>query len=105
MYMARTSERGTPPSLALRHALATLAGKAFFPLTFLVPLLVLPLAVAVWVDLGWGALGLALLSAEQAVVEQRSVVRRVGRNLGIAVLIAVNSMLAGLLVGRFKDAP
>jgi predicted adenylyl cyclase CyaB len=103
MYMARVSERGTPRRLALRHALATLAGKAFLPLTFLVPLLALPLDAAVWVDLGWGALALALLSAEQAVVDQQSITRRIARNLGLALLITVNSMLAGLLVARFRE--
>jgi predicted adenylyl cyclase CyaB len=102
MYMARVSERGVAPKQALRHALGTLLGKAFLPLTFLGPLLVLPLDVAVWVDLAWGALALALLSAEQAVVEQRPVARRIARNLGLAVVIVANSILAGLLVARLK---
>jgi hypothetical protein len=103
MYMAKVSERGVPPRRALRYALGTLAGKAFLPLTFLVPLLLLPLGVAVWVDLAWGALALALLSAEQAVVDQASVARRVARNLGLALVIVANSVLAGLLVGKLKD--
>jgi vacuolar iron transporter family protein len=102
MYLSKVSERGAPRRLALRYALGTLAGKAFFPLTFIVPLLVLPLATAVWLDLGWGALALALLSAEQAVVEQQPIGRRVGRNLGLAVIIVVNSMLGGLLVASFR---
>lgn len=100
MYMARVSERGTPRKLAMRHALGTLAGKAVIPLTFIVPLLVLPLGAAVWVDLGWGAVALALLSAEQAVVEQRPIGRRVARNLGLALIIVTSSLLAGKLVHR-----
>jgi hypothetical protein len=100
--MARVSERGTPRGLALRHALGTLAGKAFFPVTFIIPLLLLPLNVAVWVDLAWGTLGLALLSAEQAVVDQQSVVWRIARNLGLAVLIVLNALLAGQLVAAFR---
>jgi predicted adenylyl cyclase CyaB len=101
-YVARASERGAPPGRALRHALGTLSGKAVMPLTFLVPLLLLPLSVAVWVDLGWGALVLALLSAEQAVVEQRSVAPRVARNLALALFIVGASVLAGWLVARLR---
>jgi hypothetical protein len=103
MYMARVSERGAAPNRALRHALGTLVGKAFLPLTFLVPLLVLPLGAAVLVNLAWGALALAVLSAEQAVVEQSSVGRRVARNLGLALIIVANSALAGSLVAGLKE--
>jgi predicted adenylyl cyclase CyaB len=103
MYMAKMSERGVAPKQALRHALGTLVGKAFLPFTFLVPLVVLPLGIAVAVDLAWGALALALLSAEQAVVEQRAVTRRVARNLGLALVIIANSTLAGSLVARLKE--
>jgi hypothetical protein len=103
MYMAKVSERGVAAGQALRYALATLAGKAFLPLTFLVPLLLLPLDTAVWVDLAWGALALALLSAEQAVVEQQSVLWRVARNLALALFIVGNSILAGSLVAKLKS--
>jgi predicted adenylyl cyclase CyaB len=103
MYMSKVSERGVAPRQALRYALGTLLGKAFLPLTFLVPLLVLPLGVAVWVDVAWGALALALLSAEQAVVEQGAVAARIARNLGVAVVILANSTLAGMLVARLKE--
>jgi hypothetical protein len=43
MYLARSAERGATPKQALRYALGTLMGKALLPLTFLVPLLLLPL--------------------------------------------------------------
>ncbi len=102
MYLAKVSERGTPRKSALRYALATLLGKAFFPLTFLVPLLTLPLGLAVGVNLAWAALGLALLSAEQAIVDQQPIGRRIGWNLGLAFVIVVNSLLAGLLVAHFR---
>jgi VIT1/CCC1 family predicted Fe2+/Mn2+ transporter len=103
MYISKVSERGTSSRQALRYALATLAGKAFLPLTFLIPLLALPLRVAVWVDLAWAALALGLLSAEQAIVDQKPIGRRIGRNLALALLIVVNSMLAGLLVAGLRE--
>jgi adenylate cyclase class IV len=103
MYMAKVSQRGVAPREALRHALATFAGKAFLPITFVVPLLALPLNAAIAVDLAWGALALALLSAEQAVVEQRSIARRIARNLAVAAVIVVNTWLIGSLVAWIKE--
>jgi hypothetical protein len=55
------------------------------------------------VDLAWGALALALLSAEQAVVERQSVARRIARNLTVAAVIVVNTWLVGLLVAWVKE--
>ena len=63
----------------------------------------LPLGAAVWVDLAWGALALALLSAEQAVVDQQSVGGRIARNLGLALVIVANSWLAGLVVAGLRE--
>jgi predicted adenylyl cyclase CyaB len=103
MYMAKVSERGSSARQALRLAFGTLAGKAVLPLTFIVPLLIFPLGAAIWVDLAWGALTLGLLSAEQAVVEQQAIARRVARNLGLALVIVVNSALAGSLVAWLKE--
>ena len=40
--------------------------------------------------------------AEKAVVEQKSVVRRIARNLGLALVIVAISALAGSLVRRLK---
>ena len=101
--MAKMSERGASARQALRLAFGTLAGKAVLPLTFIVPLLVFPLGPAIWVDLGWGALTLGLLSAEQAVVEQQAISRRVARNLGLALVIVANSVLAGSLVAWLNE--
>jgi predicted adenylyl cyclase CyaB len=103
MYMAKVSERGMPRHLALRFAFRTLIAKACLPLTFLLPLLTLPLNGAVWVDLAWGAVALALLSAEQAIVDQQSIARRIGRNLTFALVIVLNSLLAGRLVKLLSD--
>jgi hypothetical protein len=55
------------------------------------------------VDLVWGALTLALLSAEQAVVEQQSIARHIARNLTVALVNVVNTWLVGLLVAWIKD--
>ncbi len=103
IYLSKASERGASHRQALRLALGTLLGKAFLPVTFLGPLLALPLGLAVWVNLAWAALVLTLLSAEQAVVEQRPILPRVARNLGLTVLIVGNSALAGWLVAGLRE--
>lgn len=100
MYMSKISERGNSRTAAMRYALGTLAGKFFFPFTFILPILLLPLQTGVWIDLAWGAIALALLSAENAIVYQRPVKRVVLRNLGLAALIVIASEATGSLIGK-----
>ncbi len=100
MYMSKISERGASQRTAMRYALATLAGKCLFPFTFILPMIFLPLHLAVWVDYAWGAVALSLLSTEQALVAQDSIVRKIGCNLGVAMLIVLLSTGVGELIAR-----
>lgn len=100
MYIARVSERGSSRKKALRCALGTLAGKFILPITFALPMLAMSLRAAVCLDFVWGTAVLSLLSAEQAVVEQRSVIRRTGRNLVLAAFIIIISAIVGSLVAK-----
>jgi adenylate cyclase class IV len=105
MYTARVTERGSSRAAALRYAAGTLLGKLVMPLTFLLPIALLPLGVAVIVDLVWGAVVLALLSLERALVGQLSPVRQVAVTLGLAALIVTLSSLAGSLVRQLVGPP
>lgn len=98
MYMSKVSERGNDNGAAIRYAAGTLAGKFIFPLTFIVPVFLFPLGIGIAIDLVWGGIALALLSAEQAIVSQASILRTVGRNLSLAVAIIILSMMVGSIV-------
>ena len=95
MYISKVGERGSTKNEALRYALGTFIGKFIFPLTFIVPLTILPLVVGIWVDITWGGVALALLSAEQAIVIQESVVGTIARNIGLAAIIIIFSTVVG----------
>ena len=102
MYNAKVSERGNSSSAALRYAMGTLLGKIIMPLTFLVPIMMLTLTKAVIVDLGWAVIALSLLSVEQAIVGEKSLIQLTGRNLGMAAVIIALSQAAGLLVRNLR---
>ena len=101
MYLSKLGERGGTRAAALRYASGTFAGKFIFPLSFAIPLLSpIALSTAVMIDLTWGAAVLALLSTEQALVTQTSVVRTIARNVGLAILIVCLSSLVGSIVPK-----
>lgn len=101
MYMSKVSERGASRQAALRFTMGTLAGKFTLPLTFVVPIFALPLSTAVVVNLGWASIALALLSAEQAIVAQKPVLKEAGKNLLLAAVIVVLSTITGTLVAKW----
>ncbi|MFC1640973.1 CYTH domain-containing protein [Patescibacteria group bacterium] len=101
IYMCKMSDRGNNRKAALRYAAGTFAGKCFFPLTFVVPILYLPIKIGIGIDLAWGGTVLALLSAEQAIVAQKSIGKTVGQNMGLAVLIIAAATTGGMLVARY----
>jgi predicted adenylyl cyclase CyaB len=98
MYMSKAAERGVSTGEAIRYASGTLIGKFLFPLTFIVPILIFGLNVGIIVDIGWGIFSLALLSAEQAIVEQDSIAKKVLKNTLLAIAIIVLSFIVGSLV-------
>lgn len=101
MYMSKISERGNSRTAAMRYALGTLAGKFFFPFTFILPVIFLPLSVGVWADLAWGAIALSLLSAENAIVYQRSLAKTILKNLGLAIVIVIFSQAMGVMISKW----
>jgi len=98
MYMSKISERGNSHQVAWRHALGTFAGKFLFPLTFLLPIMLCPINLAVQIDLWWGATALALLSAEQAIVARQSISRSILKTECLAIIIVVFSVITGWAV-------
>lgn len=102
MYMSKITERGISRAIAIKYTLGTMFGKVFLPITFIIPLLILPLKVGVVVDEVWGAVALSLLTAEQAIVAGKSIFKPVITNLVLAVVIIICSILAGDLAAKIK---
>ena len=102
IYNAKISERGNSASAAFRYALGTFVGKFIMPFSFLFAIWMLPLLKATIVDLVWAVIVLSLLSAEQAVIGEKSLLKNTGRNLGMALMIVILSYAAGQLVRSIK---
>lgn len=102
MFMSKLGERGTSKIKAFRFALGTLAGKFFFPLTFLLPIMLFDsLSLSVWVDIAWGLLVLSILTIEQAIVKEESIKRNLLQNLELATLSMGLSSLIGRLIASW----
>ncbi|WP_447974664.1 hypothetical protein [Nitrospira sp. Kam-Ns4a] len=83
---------------------ATLASKFLFALSFLVPVLALPLGAAVGVSIVWGVLLLAVLSL--AIARARGVRPWpvIGEHVAIAVLVvALTHLVGGWIGARFSE--
>lgn len=81
----------------------TFAGKFLFAMSFLLPVLLLPLGAAVLVSVGWGLTlltGFSWWIARQNDDDPKAVV---GEHLAIAVVVLVGSQLVGMLIDSLTD--
>lgn len=98
MYAAKRAERGVSAKAALRSATATLAGKALFTLSFIIPFLFLPFFPSLVVSIAWGLALLAFVNVQIAYVQQSPIVKTVCVHILIALAVIAFSYAAGLLV-------
>ncbi|UCF78866.1 MAG: hypothetical protein JSW03_00885 [Candidatus Eiseniibacteriota bacterium] len=80
--------------------LATFASKFLFALTFVVPVIFLPLTTAIIVSLVWGFLILTLLSLHIARAQGNNPWKVVGEHLLIAGVVIISTHYIGHFVGR-----
>lgn len=78
--------------------IATFAAKFLFSLTFAVPVILLPLGVAVAVSLVWGLLILAVLSVFMAKAQQEPAWKIVGEHLLIATVVIAITHQVGVWI-------
>lgn len=69
--------------------IATFVAKFFFALTFIVPVILLPLSTAIYVSLLWGLSILAILSFLMARAKRERPWKIVGEHLLIAIIVIV----------------
>jgi VIT1/CCC1 family predicted Fe2+/Mn2+ transporter len=79
---------------------ATFASKFLFAITFLVPILLLPLNVAIAVNVIWGLLLLGLFSLKLAREQHTETWKVVGEHLLIAVVVVAITYLIGTWVNK-----
>ncbi|MCK9519804.1 MAG: hypothetical protein M0R74_12390 [Dehalococcoidia bacterium] len=81
----------------------TFVAKLTFALTFLVPILLLPLGVAVLVSIGWGLLVLVGFTWWVTRRNEGDVRAAVGEHLLVAIVVLTASQGVGNLLGRLSD--
>ncbi|HEX9155255.1 MAG TPA: hypothetical protein VF819_06790 [Nitrospira sp.] len=87
IHLAEESKNSGPTMQIWEATLATFFAKLIIALTFLVPVLVLPLTTAVLVSIAWGLLLLATLSFFLARAQQIAPWRVIGEHLLIGVSV------------------
>jgi len=82
----------------------TFAAKFLMALSFLVPILLLPLNMAVWVSIGWGMLVITLLSFGVARSQREGPALVIAEHLSIALVVVVLTHLLGQWVASMFGA-
>ena len=81
--------------------LTTFLAKSAFALTFVIPVLVLPLTIAVIASVAWGFLVLAVLSYLMARAQEKAPWKMIGEHLLIAAVVIVVTYWVGEWVASF----
>ncbi len=97
IYESRRSE-GCGASMALRHALGTLAGKMGMPALFFVPMALCSVKTAVIINVSVGTTMIAVLNVAGALANRVPWTKQVATRLAISAFILAFSVGGGLLV-------
>lgn len=101
MHIHEESENVHTPREIWESTLATFLSKFLFSLTFLIPLLILPVKMAVAVSVVWGLSLVALLSYLIAREQRISARKTILEHIVIAVLVIMTTQLVGIWVSKF----
>lgn len=94
---------GTGERAAWTAAATTFATKIAFALSFLVPVLILPLGAAVLTSIAWGLVLLTGFSWYIARLNQTNPVNAVGEHLLVAAMVIAGSQAVGMLISELSD--
>lgn len=100
IHLAEEADPDTTHGHVWSATIMTFITKFVFSISFVVPLLLLPLSTAVIVSVAWGMLVIAILSYFLARSQDESPLAIVGEHLGIAVLVVVFSHYIGVWVAN-----
>jgi VIT1/CCC1 family predicted Fe2+/Mn2+ transporter len=100
IHLAEEADPNTSHGHVWAATISTFLNKFVFALSFAVPVLLLPLDLAVSVSLVWGMFVIVVLSFFLARAQNASPILIIGEHLGIAVVVVVLSHLIGVWVSR-----
>jgi VIT1/CCC1 family predicted Fe2+/Mn2+ transporter len=100
IHLAEEANPDADASRVWAATVSTFLTKFVFALSFAVPLLLLPLAAAVYASVAWGLFVIAVLSLQLARSQGASVLGVLAEHLVIAMLVVFLSHWIGLWVGK-----
>jgi len=100
MHISKESESGANPGALWLSALSTLVSKFFLAISFLFPVLFLPLTQAVWVSIAWGLSVLGLLSYFIARSQGSPPAKTIGEHVLIAVVVVILTHFTGVWISH-----
>ena len=95
MHVSEESEGVHSRKDVWEATMATFLAKFVFALTFVVPILLLPLETAVLVDIFWGLLLMTVFNIFLARSQEENVLRVVVEHLAIAIVVVLITYVAG----------
>ena len=100
IHISEESKKDVSHRQAWEATIYTFLTKFLFALTFLVPVLLYPINVAIWLSVAWGALILSLLSFFLARSEGEKPYKVIGEHLLIAGVVVVMTNYLGMWVAK-----
>jgi len=87
MHISEESENQHTNKEIWESTIGTFAAKFIFAMTFLVPIFLLDLSIAIWVSIAWGLFWLGVISYWMARDQKNPVSHVMAEHLGIAVVV------------------
>ena len=95
IHMSEESENKHTTKEIWQSTFATFFSKFFFALTFVIPLLLFNLNIAIIISVVWGFLLLTIFSYNMAKTQKANIFHVIGEHLLIAVLVIIATHLVG----------
>ncbi len=103
IHVSEEGENQHTPREIWQATVATFATKFIFAMTFLIPVLLLPLASAVVVSATWGMSVLAILSYRIARNQGERPWKVMGEHLGIAITVIAITHYLGIFIAGYGE--
>ncbi|MGK2915059.1 MAG: hypothetical protein ACSLE5_11545 [Porticoccaceae bacterium] len=101
IHVSEEGENQHAPREIWQSTVATFVTKFIFAMTFLIPLLLLPLATAIVVSAAWGLSVLAILSYRIARNQGERPWKVMGEHLGIAITVVIIAHYLGVFIAGY----
>ena len=101
IHMSKEAEKGVTKRKIWSATTSSFIAKLIIALTFLIPILLFHLNIAIIISIIWGLLLLNLLSYKIAKSRKQNVLKRMGEHSFIAIIVIVLSGLIGKFVANF----